>query len=232
MSFLLLCMTRLMGLIHGHVIIISFSISLISLCSRRVWVFPTMQRTHVMFGQKTDMLFLIQTPHHGRQQQRHTDVLSTGTPPFNPSPHRLHNFCPWSVQMLVSGGSAEAGPSSTATTSQIQPQPDEGSGSQLPQSKRLRNAPATPPPRTKAAMEKKKKERRPVIRVSWVDASAITLTIKRSQVGMTVRKRVVQARTVERRWAERSGERRVAGARVPGRTVQLDVYNAGKCAMR
>ena len=51
-------------------------------------------------------------------------------------------------------------------------------------------------------------------------------------MGMTVTKRVVQVRTVERRQAERSGERRVAGARVPGRTIQLDVYNAGKCAMR
>ena len=51
-------------------------------------------------------------------------------------------------------------------------------------------------------------------------------------MGKTVTKRVVQARTVERRRAKRSGERRVAGARVPGRTVQLDVYNAGKCAMR
>jgi len=61
---------------------------------------------------------------------------------------------------LVGGGSAEAGPSGTATASQIQ-QRDEGSGSRLPQSKRLRNA-TTPPPRTKAAMkEKKRKERRP-----------------------------------------------------------------------
>ena len=49
---------------------------------------------------------------------------------------------------------------------------------------------------------------------------------------MTVTKRVVQARTVEQRQAERSGERRVASARVPGRTVQLDVYNASKCTMR
>lgn len=61
---------------------------------------------------------------------------------------------------LVGGGPTEAGPSRTATTSQI-PEPEEGSASRPPQLKRSRNAP-TPPPRTKAAMkETKKRENRP-----------------------------------------------------------------------
>lgn len=84
-----------------------------------------------------------------------------GPLPFTPPPTNSVTSVLGRRKRSLGGGSAEAGPSSTATTSQIQPQPDEGSGSRPPQSKRLRNAPI-PPPRTKAAMEeKKKKERRP-----------------------------------------------------------------------